>query len=99
VLCSRLDLVAGCLLGFLDQTAKELTKRSYVLANTRGFERLQVTVATLNRNDSGREDVLHKEIVLASELAGRTDMSWARERADRYRCAVDLAVRAPAPRE
>lgn len=31
-------------------------------------------------NYSGREDVLHKEIVLASELAGRTDTSWARER-------------------
>jgi hypothetical protein len=92
-------------------------------------------------NYSGREDVLHKEIVLASELAGRTDTNWARERAalwnaaehaggrrnarlarevlvtlppeldqaqrteltrtfarqlaDRYRCAVDLAVHAP----
>ena len=92
-------------------------------------------------NYSGREDVLHKEIVLASELAGRTDTSWARERAalwnaaehaggrrnarlarevlvtlppelgqaqrtelartfarqlaDRYRCAIDLAVHAP----
>src|SRR6266853_3685113 len=31
-------------------------------------------------NYTGREDVLHKEIVLASELAGRTDTSWARER-------------------
>ncbi len=91
-------------------------------------------------NYSGREDVLHKEIVLASELAGRTDTNWARERAalwnaaehgtrrnarlarevlvtlppelgqaqrtalartfarqlaDRYRCAIDLAVHAP----
>src|SRR6266853_3974857 len=91
-------------------------------------------------NYSDREDVLHKEIVLASELAGRTDMSWARERAalwnaaehgprrnarlarevlvtlppelgqaqrtelartfarelaDRYRCAIDLAVHEP----
>jgi hypothetical protein len=92
-------------------------------------------------NYSGREDVLYKEIVLASELAGRTDTSWARERsalwnaaehaggrrnarlarevlvtlppelgqaqrtelartfarqlADRYRCAIDLAVHAP----
>src|SRR6266404_1875855 len=93
-------------------------------------------------NYCGREDVLHKEIVLASELAGRTDTSWARERAalwnaaehgtrrnarlarevlvtlppelgqaqrtqlartfarqlaDRYRCAIDLAVHAPRP--
>jgi hypothetical protein len=94
-------------------------------------------------NYSGREDVLHKEIVLASELAGRTDTNWARERAalwnaaehagtrrnarlarevlvtlppelgqaqrtelartfsrqlaDRYRCAIDLAVHAPRP--
>jgi hypothetical protein len=29
------------------------------------------------RDYCGREDVLHKEIVLASELAGRTDTSWA----------------------
>jgi hypothetical protein len=91
-------------------------------------------------NYTAREDVLHNEIVLASELAGRTDTSWARERAalwnaaehrarrnarlarevlvtlppelgqaqrtelartfarqlaDRYRCAIDLAVHAP----
>jgi hypothetical protein len=93
-------------------------------------------------NYSGRKDVLHKEIVLASEFAGRTDTNWARERAalwntaehgtrrnarlarevlvtlppeleqaqrtelartfarrlaDRYRCAIDLAVHAPRP--
>jgi hypothetical protein len=38
-------------------------------------------------NYSGREDVLHKEIVLASELAGRTDTSWARERAALWNAA------------
>jgi MobA/MobL family len=29
-------------------------------------------------NHCDRKDVLHKEIVLPSELAGRTDASWAR---------------------
>ncbi len=38
-------------------------------------------------NYTGREDVLHKEIVLASELAGRTDTSWARERAALWNAA------------
>ena len=42
---------AGRLLAVLDQTREELTKRSHVLTDTRGFERLQVVVATLNRND------------------------------------------------
>ena len=107
----------------------------------RAGERIRDELTSEVYNYSGREDVLHKEIVLASELAGRTDTSWARERAalwnaaehgtrrnarlaretlppelgqaqrtelarsfarqlaDRYRCAIDLAVHAPTPRE
>jgi len=41
-------------------------------------------------NYCSREDVLHKEIVLASELAGRTDTSWARERAALWNAAPGL---------
>ncbi len=43
--------------------------------------------AASDKADTGREDVLHKEIVLASELAGRTDTSWARERAALWNAA------------
>src|SRR5437763_1828308 len=38
-------------------------------------------------NYSDRQDVLHKEIVLASQLAGRTDTNWARDRAALWNAA------------
>ncbi|TLZ22242.1 MAG: hypothetical protein E6K29_19465 [Gammaproteobacteria bacterium] len=38
-------------------------------------------------NYSDRQDVLHKEIVLASQFAGRTDTNWARDRAALWNAA------------
>src|SRR2546423_10956226 len=38
-------------------------------------------------NYSDRQDVLHKEIVLASQFAGRTDSNWARDRAALWNAA------------
>ncbi|TLZ37869.1 MAG: Ti-type conjugative transfer relaxase TraA, partial [Gammaproteobacteria bacterium] len=38
-------------------------------------------------NYSDRHDVLHKEIVLASQFAGRTDADWARDRAALWNAA------------
>src|SRR5205823_7909529 len=38
-------------------------------------------------NYSDRHDVLHKEIVLASQFAGRTDTNWARDRAALWNAA------------
>src|SRR5205085_1583683 len=38
-------------------------------------------------NYSDRQDVLHKEIVLASQFAGRTDANWARDRAALWNAA------------
>src|SRR6266513_3808029 len=62
----RPGLRAGCLLAVPDQTAEELTKRSYVPTDARGFERLEVIVATLNRNDRpgiapGRQHQIHEK--------------------------------------
>src|SRR2546430_675760 len=66
LLCYRPGLRAGCLLAVPDQTAEELTKRSYVPTDARGFERLEVIVATLNRNDRpgiapGRQHQIHEK--------------------------------------
>src|SRR6266480_2270011 len=62
----RPGLRAGCLLAVPDQTAEELTKRSYAPTDARGFERLEVIVATLNRNDRpgiapGRQHQIHEK--------------------------------------
>jgi hypothetical protein len=38
-------------------------------------------------NYSGRNDVAHKEIVLPSQLAGRADMDWARDRSTLWNAA------------
>src|SRR5204863_1092783 len=66
LLCYRPGLRAGCLLAVPDQTAEELTKRSYVPTDARGFERLEVIVATLNTNDRpgiapGRQHQIHEK--------------------------------------
>src|SRR5438309_2810923 len=44
-------------------------------------------------NYSDRHDVLHKEIVLASQLAGRTDTNWARDRAALWNAAEHAGQR------
>jgi len=44
-------------------------------------------------NYSDRQDVLHKEIVLASQCAGRTDTNWARDRAALWNAAEDAGRR------
>src|SRR5438270_11610069 len=44
-------------------------------------------------NHSDRDDVLHKEIVLASQFAGRTDTNWARDRAALWNAAEHAGQR------
>jgi hypothetical protein len=44
-------------------------------------------------NHSDRQDVVHKEIVLPSLFAGRTDLSWARDRATLWNAAEHAGKR------
>jgi hypothetical protein len=61
--------------------------RATRLAAYRAGERIRDERTSDVYNFSSREDVAHKEIVLASQYAGRADMEWARDRATLWNAA------------